>query len=99
MLLEKEELARKRREARQLVAAKAEINKKEIRLREYSIRLEAETKGISFRFMKINKFIHELRRDNIRELFEKYLPIKASVSLTVSLIIFYFSPRQATWTQ
>ncbi|VUZ46026.1 unnamed protein product [Hymenolepis diminuta] len=85
ILEKKERLLRKRMDAEKCFINKTDIYRKQIRLRECSIRLEATTKEVLSQIIKTNETVHSLRRENIQELFEKYLPIKASPTPTAEL--------------
>lgn len=86
-ILEKERLLRKRMDAEKCFINKTDIYRKQIRLRECSIRLKATTKEVLSQLIKTNETVHSLRRENVQELFEKYLPIKASVCVYRFLFI------------
>nr|CDS34692.1 cassette chromosome recombinase b [Hymenolepis microstoma] len=85
-ILEKKELLlRKCMDAKKCLVDKADINQKQARLLECNVRLEATTKAVLSKLLKTNEAIYSLRRENIHELFEKYLPIRAFPTPTAEL--------------
>ncbi|VDO07981.1 unnamed protein product [Rodentolepis nana] len=85
ILEKKERLLRKRMDAEKCLIDKTNINQKQVRLRDCNIRLETTTKAVLCKLLKTNKAIYNLRRENIQELFEKYLPIRASPTPSAEL--------------